>query len=161
MHQPINCPDCSGRLHLTEKPQSWRGKSQYVYLCENRPQCRGLMSAHPDGRPLGTPMPAGVRRARRLMHEIFDPLWMNAQDMYSDFCAVPMETLQRIARNRTYAWLSAHTGIPEKQCHMGKMTLEQLRHAWLTIKKYNPTPESIRAWAKEKKAICTEETIRA
>lgn len=133
---PIPCPDCSGEMHLQKKPHSWRGGSDWVYLCENYPQCRGLMSAHPNGKPLGKPADAYTRRARRMVHRIFDPLWLNAPE--------------RCARRRAYQWLALHMGIPEKECHISMMNIEQLRHAWRTIVKEKPTPKIIREWAKGK-----------
>lgn len=61
---PIACPDCSGQLHLQHKPASWGGGGDFVYLCENRPQCRGLLSAHPNGKPQGKAVSKAVRQAR-------------------------------------------------------------------------------------------------
>lgn len=150
-HPPIPCPNCSGMLHLQEKPRSWRGGSRFVYLCENWPQCRGLMSAHADGRPCGNPADAYTRKARSTVHALFDPLWLDAPAMYGPDCPLKPAALRRIARNRAYKWLAHHMGMPFKECHISMMDVEQLRHAWRTITKYNPTPESVRAWAKEKK----------
>lgn len=148
-HPPLPCPDCAGKMYLQAKPLSWGGKPGLVYLCENRPQCRGLMSAHPDGSPMGTPVPAAVRRARRIVHACFDPLWQSAHELYGPECELSPRKLQRIARNRAYKWLAAHSGIPEEDCHMARMSIDQLRQAWRTIKHHNPTAESVRAWAKE------------
>lgn len=155
-HPPIPCPDCSGMLHLKEKPRSWRGGSGFVYLCENWPQCRGLMSAHVDGRPCGNPADAYTRKARSTVHALFDPLWSDASAMYGPDCPLKPAALRRIARNRAYRWLAEHMGMPFKECHVSMMNVNQLRHAWRTIKKHNPTPESIREWAKEKKNAGTD-----
>lgn len=149
-HPPIPCPDCTGMLHLQAKPTSWRGSSRYVYLCENRPQCRGLMSAHADGRPCGNPADAYTRQARSKLHTLFDPLWQDAPSMYGPDCPHKPATLRRIARTRAYKWLAHHMGMPYRDCHISMMDLSELRHAWRTITKHNPSPESIREWAKER-----------
>lgn len=73
---PIPCPDCSGLMRLQENPAAWG--SGLVYLCENRPECRGLMSAHPNGDPCGTPADAYTRKARMAVHGLFDKLWQDA-----------------------------------------------------------------------------------
>ena len=149
MATPLPCPDCSGMLHLREKPRSWRGKSSYVYLCENWPQCRGLMSAHPDGRPCGNPADAYTRQARHTLHQIFDPLWSAAPEMYGADCGLKPAALRKIARRRAYKWLAAHMPMPFEDCHISMMNIDQLRQAWRTIKQNNPTAESVRAWTKE------------
>ena len=155
MHPPISCPDCGGLMYLTDKPSTWDGGSRVIYLCENRPNgCRGLMSAHPDGRPCGTPADAETRRARRIVHDqAFDRLWQNAPAMYSegDSGRPSDAALRRIAKVRAYKWLSEKAGIPFEKCHMSMMDIEQLRLVWRTIRDHNPTPESIRAWARERK----------
>ena len=158
--QPIKCPDCSGVLHLSKKPQAWCGGSEYVYLCENWPECRGLMSAHADGRPCGTPADAYTRKARSKVHALFDPLWSDVLAMYGPDCPLQPRALQRIARNRAYKWPAHHMSIPSEGCHIAMMDLAQLRQAWRTLKRYNPTPESIRAWSTENNHGPASPTIR-
>lgn len=156
-HPPIPCPDCYGLMYLKEKPRLWRGGSAFVYLCENWPKCRGLMSAHPNGKPCGLPVDAYTRKARRMVHALFDPLWSDAHSMYGPDCPIKPAKLRRRARVHAYKWLAHYMGIPFRECHISMMNIEQLRHAWRTIKKYNPTPESVRAWAKMKRhgwSIC-------
>jgi hypothetical protein len=51
---------------------------------------------------------------------------------------------------------AASAVMPFKECHISMMDVEQLRHAWRTITNHNPTPESVRAWAKEKKHAGTD-----
>jgi hypothetical protein len=46
------CVDCGdGILTLQVTPLGWHG--DYVYLCSSHPNCRGLLSANPDGTPQG------------------------------------------------------------------------------------------------------------
>ena len=150
-HPPIHCPDCSGMLHLQDKPRSWRGGSGVVYLCEHWPQCRGLMSAHADGRPCGNPADAYTRKARSTVHALFDSLWSDAANMYGPGCTLKPAALRRIARNRAYKWLAHHMAMPFKGCHISMMDIDQLRHAWRIINAHSPTLESVRTWAKEQK----------
>lgn len=69
------------------------------------------MSAHPDGRPVGTPADRMTRWLRRKAHQAFDPLWQRG----------PM------SRIGAYEWLCLKTGIPSDNCHMGKMNADQCR----------------------------------
>lgn len=64
---PLDCPDCPGKMYLQETP--FENGNHWIYLCENRPRCRGLMSAHPDGTPTGIPAPQEIRTARPLRTE--------------------------------------------------------------------------------------------
>lgn len=119
-----------------------------VYLCENRPDCRGLMSAHPNGEPCGTPADAYTRKARRIVHEAFDSLWQNAHEMYGSDCTLDSKVLQSIARKRAYAWLAERMGISVEKCHISMMDVDMLRTAWRIIMKHKPTMESIRSLSK-------------
>ena len=97
----------------------------------------------------GKPADAYTRKARRTVHALFDPLWRDAPAMYGADCPLKPAALRRIARSRTYMWLSHHMGMSHTDCHISMMDVEQLRSAWRTITNHKPTPESIRAWAKE------------
>ena len=134
------CPDCGAKLILQNKPAGWHGGGKFVYLCQNWPRCRGLLSAHPDGRPCGKPADAYTRNARKIVHELFDPLWRNDKSK-------PRQK----ARIDAYSWLSAHCGIPKKECHISMMDLPQLRQVWRVIKQNSPTPESIEEWVNASK----------
>ena len=107
------------------------------------------MSAHPDGRPCGNPADAYTRQARHTLHQIFDPLWSAAPEMYGADCGLKPAALRKIARRRAYKWLAAHMPMPFEDCHISMMNIDQLRQAWRTIKQNNPTAESVRAWTKE------------
>ena len=65
---PLKCPDCGAPMHIDFKPRWWkreqRNSSPFVYLCQNYNEgCRGLMSAHQDGKPHGVPAPRATRQA--------------------------------------------------------------------------------------------------
>ena len=150
---PIPCPDCAGMMYLQEKPPAW-GKG-VVYLCENRLSgCRGLLSAHPNGEPCGTPADAYTRQARRKVHQLFDPLWQEAEAMYlGDTAPLNPRKLRGIARSRAYQWLAEILNLPVKKCHISLMNVEDLRSAWRAIRLHKPTMYSIREWAKQRKQL--------
>ncbi len=103
------CADCGGALLISEKPAAWTGPSRWVYLCQNRPQCRGLLSAHDNGSPMGEPAPAHIRQARRKAHAAFDELWRHARN-------------RGATRKRAYAWLARRLDLTEDDCHIGQMS---------------------------------------
>ncbi len=148
MSVELSCPDCAGRLVLTDIPKEWNSQHSKVYLCENWPSCKGLMSADEFGNPLGTPADAETRKARSKLHAIFDPLWTSAQDLYDTDCPVSIKDLRRIARRRAYIWLAHMLGIKEKDCHFAKMDMEMLNMAYAVIRDHRPTAKSIRDWYK-------------
>lgn len=146
---PLDCPDCDGKLYLQHAPTSWGG-NPFAYLCENRPTCRGLCSAHPDGTPQGTPADQKTRTARRLTHSVFDPLWQHAPVM-SCYAAEPDDkkatrAIRYRARVRAYAWLADQLGMTEDECHIGLFDIETLRLAYRLCR--HASPQAIRDWAK-------------
>lgn len=154
---PLNCPDCPGRMYLQKKPEHWTGGSvPFAYICENRSKgCKGLMSAHPTGDPMGTPAPANVRKARRHCHAVFDPLWKEAWKLpcYAENRDGLSEQHRQAritgaARYRTYAYVAHFMNMKIADCHISKITnIETLRQFWLTAR--GADPELIRDWWKE------------
>lgn len=160
---PLACADCGGELRLQMKPTHWERrpgdehKAPFVYLCQYRSDgCRGLLSAHPDGRPVGQPASQEVRTARSRLHErALDPLWRTAEKFYTiretgaADRARAIKRIQGCARRRTYAWLAEQLGMTEEEMHVGEITdLETLRKIWRLCR--STDPGKIRAWAKEK-----------
>lgn len=149
----LTCPDRGGRLPLCVKPREWPGASQWAYLCEKRPWCRGLMTAHPDGRPTGVPAPQAVRTARRHVHAVFDPLWQSAERMYvvrersAEGEARAIAKIRGAARTRAYQFVAAALGMSEEDCHISKIDdIDVLRRFYRAAKA--ATPEMVGAWAK-------------
>ena len=145
----LECADCGGALKLQRKPPQWG--DGWVYLCEHRPSCRGLMSAHPDGSPQGVPAPQEIRTARNHCHKVFDPLWRSADTLpcyrNSDKDKKALGTIRRTARWRSYRYMAHKLGIAEDDCHISHMTdLETLRKFYRIAK--STTPGEIREWAK-------------
>ena len=77
----LPCPECGARMALRKDHFGIR------YLCV--PGCRGAHGAHPDGKPLGIPATASVRRARSNAHETFDRVWRDGP----------------LTRTQAYAWM--------------------------------------------------------
>lgn len=142
-------------LRLKPKPEAWSGASRWVFLCERRPACKGLLSTHPDGSPLGAAVPQAIRTARSHCHAVFDRLWLDAADMYrlretGSAQKKAIALIRRTARVRAYEFVADKLGMTEADCHIGKITdLETLRKFWRAAK--DATPEEIRAWAKARR----------
>jgi len=76
-----------------------------------------------------TPADALTRKARKMCHARFDPLWLNGTG--SPFLGTPGGKRNR--RLRAYAWLSKAMGIPPHETHFGHFTIEQCRAAWVAM----------------------------
>ena len=98
---PIECAECGAIMHLIH------AKYGLFYSCSKFPECRGTHGAHPDGRPLGVPATAAVRKLRREVHELAENLWK-----------------WKIKRERKamYVWLKNNTASG----HIGEMEQEEL-----------------------------------
>lgn len=109
-------------------------------------------------RPLGRIPTVEVRRARRHCHEVFDPLWQRAETMYrieeSPGAPEHDRAVQRIratARRRAYEYIADSLGIPEPDAHMGtQIDIGILRGIYAAAR--DATPETIREWAKKRRA---------
>lgn len=156
---PLDCPDCDGKLHLQVNP--FQRGNRWIYFCENRPACRGLMSAHPSGEPCGVPADQATRTARNKLHEMFDPLWFPAPRLYQirerdpDAREQAARNIRRAARNRAYAWLADQLGLTKDECHISHFDIERCRDAWRAIKAFRlqhgeSAPLAIRSWWKDR-----------
>jgi len=103
----FTCTYCGAPMRLRENDYGpW-------WSCTGWPGCDARVGAHPDGRPLGTPARAELRRWRRAAHLVFDALWRRDRDNPSP----PM------SRTEAYAWLGRQTAIrhiaecDEHQCY--------------------------------------------
>lgn len=142
------CPNCGrGTRFMEDSTQIYGGHRNYGprYWCQ---PCDTHCGTHPDGRPLGTPANAALRRARSILHETqFDPLWQNAERLYGSAPVHPSK-VRGVARTRAYRWLAHHMGLPEEKCHIAMLDLEQCRAAYRIILDHQPTDASIRDWCK-------------
>jgi hypothetical protein len=87
--------------------------------------CGGYVGCHPGTeRPLGTCAGPELRRARKLLHARFEPLWTHARAQGS--------RAARRARMGAYSALGAALGI-EGGVHFGEMDLATCRLAWRAL----------------------------
>ena len=86
----------------------------FIWLCA---PCKAYCGVHrnsADHAPLGTLANEELRRLRKRLHRIFDPLW----------------TSGKYTRNQAYRMLSdALGGIKKKECHIGMFDERRCREA--------------------------------
>ena len=145
IHPSLPCPDCTGKLYLKET------RYGLAYLCENWPACKGAHGAHPDGKPLGTPASKETRLARIRAHAAFDSTWRKPWEHIPDYSDVDNSKkrryLERVARNRSYAWLREQLYLTEDECHIGAFSIEKCNSVVKAC--HGVTPLTIRQWHKE------------
>lgn len=104
---PPRCPYCNGRAKLLT--------GDFVYV--DRPDlakrlfwacmpCGAWCGVHGNSAraaPLGTLADADLRRMRRQVHDLLDPLWRDGG----------------MARADAYAWLARRLGMDVRRCHVG------------------------------------------
>ena len=92
----VICAECGADMALRD--------SRYgpFWGCVRFPACRGTHGAHPDGRPLGKPATAEVKRLRIAAHESFDATWKGTR-----------------SRTAAYRWLARKMKVHYKECHIG------------------------------------------
>lgn len=102
----LDCPEpgCGSKLRL--RPSRFG----LFYGCERFPACRSTHGAHPNGKPLGVPATAEVKKARIAAHDAFDRLWKGGG----------------MKRKAAYRWLTQAMGR-ERQVHIGEMGIEDCR----------------------------------
>jgi hypothetical protein len=105
---PVICPYCSEKARLVFGselyPTHQRLALKQFWVCE---PCDARVGLHADGRPLGTMANARLRRMRRRVHDLLDPLWLQHADKGK-------------ARRRAYSRLAHALGIPVEDCHVGE-----------------------------------------
>lgn len=103
----LKCPNCGAPLELKD--------SRYglFYGCTNwrRTRCRGGVSAHPDGTPVGVPADDATRAARIEAHRMFDQIWKGG----------------RMTRKAAYLWLAEKMDLPATKAHIGLFNAEQCK----------------------------------
>ncbi len=92
------CPDCGADMTLKDS------KYGLFYGCSTFPDCRSAHGAHPDGKPLGIPAKADVKKARIEAHDAFDLIWQGGY----------------LTRKATYIWLRKTLGMSSEDCHIGR-----------------------------------------
>ena len=114
----VQCPYCRAPARLVEGDViyphlPWLHDKKF-WMCE---PCDAYVGCHRpkvgygDGtRPLGRLANAGLRKAKRAAHAVFDPLW---EEGYFH------------NRKATYAWLAGEMGLQEGSAHIGEFDEEQ------------------------------------
>ncbi len=108
---PPVCPYCStpavivgGEAIYPLRPDLFNDN---FWLC--RPCWAYVGCHHGTGKPLGRLANEGLRRAKRLAHAAFDPLW---KENY-------------MGRSSAYKWLAEQLAIPADQAHIGMFDVSQ------------------------------------
>jgi hypothetical protein len=77
--------------------------------------CNAYVGCHPGtSTPLGNLANAELRRARNIVHSVFDPLWKG----------------RKMTRSAAYQWLASQLDIPVEKCHIAMFDISQCRSAW-------------------------------
>lgn len=96
----IFCADCNSPMHLK------RNHKGLLYGCSRYPLCHGMIMAHEDGRPQGTPADQKTRTLRHKTHDAFDRYWK----------------LGQLTREQSYQLLMKAMRMDRDDCHIGKFT---------------------------------------
>lgn len=149
----VTCSYCGNPARLILGPELYPHRRDLAHVKAWRcDPCNAQVGCH-DGtdEPKGTLAKPERQRARQAAHRVFDPLWQRPHLAYpDDIPMLPEAALRRIARDRAYAWLAAQMQV--SKVHIGEMDEQQCYLAMTIIKHEQPTPASIRAWAKKRKA---------
>lgn len=156
-HPAPICPYCQGQTVLVNGgviyPHRPDLADKLFWQCA---PCDAYVGCHPntDGRPLGKPANAELRRARRILHDrMIDPLWKNAiaSEGYQPENEKAAKKIMRAARNRVYEYLADKLGLTKDETHGGEFDLETCQRAWGVLRGVRYA--TIRAWAHERHTI--------
>lgn len=154
MTKPVCCTYCGKPARLVEGPELYPHRRDLAQVKAWRcDPCNAQIGCH-DGTetPKGTFAKPELQAARQRAHRAFDPLWQNFRQAYpAQQVGAPEPVIRRIARDRAYDWLTFQMGATRK-VHIGEMNLIECNAVVEIINKHKPTPISIRAWAKQRKA---------
>lgn len=104
---PLVCPYCGDQARLAfgseVYPQWPKLALRQFWICT---PCDARVGLHADGQPLGTLANKQLRRMRRQVHDLLDPLWLAHNDKGG-------------ARRRAYGRLAYALGIAVDECHVG------------------------------------------
>ncbi len=102
--------------------EKFRG-SFNLWVCANYPDCDSYVGIHKDQiepQPLGTMANPELRKLRKRVHALFDPLWKPG---------TAQQFKGRKARLQAYWWLTDALGITGKQFHTAYADEDQCRRA--------------------------------
>jgi hypothetical protein len=83
--------------------------------------CGAFVGVHEGTlKPLGVPAVAEHRKAKSAAHRAFDPLWRSKE----------------MSRTEAYAWLALVMNMTKKDCHIGKMSIQNCLRVTVIMEKY-------------------------
>ena len=116
----LTCPYCREYAELLFDSTILYGRDLGVrWVCF---PCDAYVGVHKGSRtyaPLGSLANAELREWRIKAHKVFDPIWRH--------CEAKRKISREKARSEGYKWLSESLNIKEKECHMGRLTLENCK----------------------------------
>lgn len=124
-HTHVDCNYCGNPAELVggehvypHRPDLYDKK---FWVCDPCGARVGTHEGDPLYRPYGTLATHELRRLRRRVHELFDPLWQGL--------AKSQSLTRSKARALAYDWLADHLEISRDDCHMGKFDEQLCTHA--------------------------------
>lgn len=120
---PPTCPYCHATAILADASAVYGPKFEgafNLWICLNYPDCDSYVGVHKDQiepKPLGTMANAELRKLRKRVHAMFDPLWKPGP------C---QEFKGRLARKDAYRWISEKMG---RDFHTAEANEEECRRA--------------------------------
>lgn len=120
------CPYCQADAVLCDASAvygpTYAGKFN-MWVCANYPDCDSYVGCHKDSadaKPLGTMANAELRKLRKRIHAMFDPLWKPGPEA---------KFKGRKARLEAYWWITDALGITGTQFHTAHADAGQCRSA--------------------------------
>jgi len=145
----VICPYCNKPAKFYETSERFYRGEDFgpVWACV---PCDARVGCHKGtDNPLGRLATDYLRKLKMRVHGLLDPVWKAAPEAYT---GPPLEKPKRICslmRSRCYRWLAWKMGIEYALCHVGMFSEGQCIQAIDILKQERPTPQSVRAWAKE------------
>jgi hypothetical protein len=123
---PPICPYCSARARYLQSSAELYGGRDYgpVWACL---RCRAWVGCHKGTTtPLGRLADAHLRRWKRNVHAVFDPIW---QRRFERKHVVDPKYKKAHARGGRYKRLAELMGIPRNECHIGMFDIQLCKRA--------------------------------
>lgn len=123
---PPSCPYCKAPArYLHSSAEIYNGRNfGPVWACV---PCDAWVGCHSGTtKPLGRLADWRLRRWKRAVHAVFDPIWQKRLELKR---ATDPTYTQKHARGGRYKRLAELMGIPRTECHIGMFDIQRCRHA--------------------------------
>ncbi|BAQ44359.1 zinc-finger-containing protein [Methylobacterium aquaticum] len=150
-------PICCGRdARLTDGTEIYPHRAEPaiadkpMWVCDD---CGAYVGCHPTTTvALGTLAGPELRRLRRRVHLVIDPIWRAAHRIapYANAPRKAREGIQRRARQRVYEFLADRLGIPCAECHVAMFDAARCGAAVKAMQHVDYY--RVRAWARDREA---------